>query len=88
MKLLIVDDEPLIHKSIEYCFGELQEQDVVLYHAYNGADMLQQLENQPVDGVLVDIQMPGLNGLMSIQEAKKRRPEIEYYIMSGFSEFE
>lgn len=88
MKLLIVDDEPLIHKSIEYCFGELQEQDVVLYHAYNGADMLQQLKNQPVDGVLVDIQMPGFNGLMSIQEAKKRRPEIEYYIMSGFSEFE
>lgn len=38
MNLLIVDDEPLIHKSIEFCFHELQAQDVTLYHAYDCGD--------------------------------------------------
>ena len=88
MKLLIVDDEPLIHKSIDYCFHELQVQDVTLYHAYNCSDMLRQLEEQAMDGALVDIRMPGPNGLLAIQSAKERWPETEYYIMSGFSEFE
>lgn len=88
MKLLIVDDEPLIHKSIDYCFRELQAEDVTLYHAYNCSDMLRQLEEQAMDGALVDIRMPGPNGLLAIQSAKERWPETEYYIMSGFSEFE
>lgn len=88
MNLLIVDDEPLIHKSIEFCFHELQAQDVTLYHAYNCGDMLRHLEEQAVDGALVDIRMPGPNGLLAIQSAKERWPETEYYIMSGFSEFE
>ena len=88
MNLLIVDDEPLIHVSIEYSLKELHADDVAIYHAYTGSEMLKALEETPMDIALVDIRMPGLDGLEAIDQAKARWPQTFYYIMSGYSEFE
>lgn len=88
MKLLIVDDEPLIHVSIEYCLKELELSDVEVLHAYTGAEMWKRLEEAEIDIALVDIRMPGVNGLEAIEQGKQRWPDTFYYIMSGFSEFE
>lgn len=88
MNLLIVDDEPLIHRSIDYCLGELKETDVTALHAYNGTEMQRLMEAQPVQAALVDIRMPGMSGLDAISGARGRWPDVDYYIMSGFSEFE
>ena len=40
MKLLIVDDEPLIHVSIEYNLRETGIGGLEVFHAYNGSEML------------------------------------------------
>ncbi len=88
MNLLIVDDEPLIHVSIEYSLKEIEAEDTKVYHAYNGSEMLKTLDEYPIDIALVDIRMPGLDGLDAINQAKSRWPETFYYIMSGYSEFE
>lgn len=88
MNLLIVDDEPLIHVSIEYSLKEIEAGDVTVYHAYNGSEMLKAMEETSIDIALVDIRMPGLDGLEAIDQAKARWPQTFYYIMSGYSEFE
>lgn len=88
MNLLIVDDEPLIHVSIEYSLNELQADDVTVYHAYTGSEMLKHLDETPMDIALVDIRMPGMDGLEAIDQAKALWPQTFYYIMSGYSEFE
>ena len=88
MKLLIVDDEPLIHVSIEYNLKETGYAGLEIFHAYNGSEMLQKMESTGMDIALVDIRMPGMDGLTAIDNARKRWPETQYYIMSGFSEFE
>lgn len=88
MNLLIVDDEPLIHVSIEYSLREIQADDIIIYHAYTGTEMLKHLEETAMDIALVDIRMPGLDGLEAIDQAKARWPHTFYYIMSGYSEFE
>ncbi len=88
MNLLIVDDEPLIHVSIEYSLKEIQAEDVNVYHAYTGSEMLKQLDAVPMDIALVDIRMPGMDGLEAIDQAKALWPQTYYYIMSGYSEFE
>ncbi len=88
MKILIVDDEPLIHVSIEYCLKELDLKDLEVYHAYHGGEMLQSLKDNLIDLALVDIQMPALNGLEGIASAKKIYPNTVYYVMSSYSEFD
>ena len=80
MKLLIVDDEPLIHVSIEYCLKELELSDVEVLHAYTGAEMWKRLEEAEIDIALVDIRMPGVNGLEAIEQGKQRWPDTFYYI--------
>ena len=88
MKILIVDDEPLIHVSIEFSLKELGDADLEIRHAVSGSDMLQKMEREEPDIALVDIRMPGMDGLTAINTARKRWPKTRYYIMSGFSEFE
>ncbi|MBQ1931657.1 MAG: response regulator [Lachnospiraceae bacterium] len=88
MNLLIVDDEPLIHVSIEYSLNELQVDHVTVHHAYTGTEMLKVLEEHPIDIALVDIRMPGMDGLEAIHQGKNISPQTFYYIMSGYSEFE
>ncbi len=89
MKLLIVDDEPLIHVSIEFCLRQIEEAQLEIFHAYNGSEMLSCMEDNPsIDIALVDIRMPGTDGLAAIASARKRWPQVSYYIMSSFSEFE
>ena len=72
MKLLIVDDEPLIHVSIEISLKELEEKDLRIFHASNGTEMLREMEKQDFDIALVDIRMPGMDGLTAIDSARKR----------------
>ena len=43
MKILVIDDEPLIHISIEKLIQACSKEDEVL-HAYNGHEMLKMLE--------------------------------------------
>ena len=89
MKLLIVDDEPLIHVSIEFCLRQLGETQLQVLHAYNGSEMLACMEeNRSIDIALVDIRMPGTDGLAAIASARPQWPHTHYYIMSSFSEFE
>ena len=88
MNLLITDDEPLIHVAIEDSLRELGDPTLQVFHAANGAEMLRVMEEQDIDIALVDIRMPGMDGLTAIDTARKRWDKTHYYIMSGFSEFE
>ena len=70
MNLLIVDDEPLIHVSIEYSLKETDNADELqIFHANNGFEMIRIMEEAVMDIVFVDVQMPGMDGLSAIREA-------------------
>ena len=88
MNILIADDEPLIHVSIQYTIQALNRPDVAVYNVASGREMLAKMQQVPVDLALVDIRMPGMSGLEAIRQAKAHWPDTDYYIMSGYSEFE
>lgn len=87
MKILVIDDEPLIHISIEKLIQACSKEDEVL-HAYNGHEMLKMLEENDIAMAYVDIKMPGPSGLEAIKMGKEISPDTRYYIMTGFNEFE
>ena len=60
MRILVVDDEPALRSSLERALA-LDRHDVEL--AQDGNEALDRLALAPVDAVVLDVSMPGLNGL-------------------------
>lgn len=88
LNILIVDDEPLIHISIEKLIQSGGETDISVFHAYNGREMLERLSEHDFFLAYVDIKMPGISGLEALKKAREISPFTSYYIMTGFDEFE
>lgn len=86
-RVLIVDDEKFIRKSIRNRINWEQFGITELEEAGNGMEALQLLDIFCPEIVLVDIRMPKMDGLAFISEAKKKHPEIDYVIMSAYSDF-
>jgi len=83
MTILIVDDEPGIRRSL----GEsLAEEGYAVLKAERGEQALELLENPDSDGidlVLLDVWLPGIDGLETLQRAKQMRPDLPVVMISG-----
>jgi len=88
VKIMIVDDEPIFR---EYLRSHI---DWELYgfelcdEAKNGVDALKKIEKNTPDIILVDINMPFMDGLELSEKLKEEYPEILIIILTGHSEFE
>ena len=71
MRCIIVDDEPLAREGMELNVAELDYLNLVGQFS-TAMDALNFLNNNPVDLMFLDIQMPGLTGLDFIRSLKKR----------------
>ena len=87
MKILVIDDEPLIHISIEKLIQSYSDE-IEVYHAYNGKEMLSLCQTHDFLMAYVDIKLPGISGLEAIRQAKEYSPDTIYYIMTGYDSFE
>ncbi|MCL2345393.1 MAG: LytTR family DNA-binding domain-containing protein [Desulfobulbus sp.] len=65
LKILIVDDEPLARERLRTLLADIARQlpSEIVGEAENGIKALDRLRNQPVDVVLADIRMPGMDGI-------------------------
>lgn len=87
LKIVLVDDEPLILKGLESIIPEFEQSIEIIGTAKNGAVALDLFANQEVDVLLTDIEMPVMNGLELIDEWKKRQPATKTIVLSGFEDF-
>ena len=81
--ILIVDDEPGIRRSL----GEsLTEEGFAVLKAERGEQALDLLENPDSEGIdlmLLDVWLPGIDGLETLQRAKTLRPDLPVVMISG-----
>jgi DNA-binding NtrC family response regulator len=78
--MLIVDDEQDVRKSLQRLFAR------TAYHllfAVNGEEALDSLLQHSVDLMLLDLKMPGMDGISVLQEALAKWPEIKVIILTG-----
>jgi len=83
--ILVVDDERSVRDSLKLIL-EYEKYSVVF--AENGSQCLQTLEQDGVDAVLLDIKMPGMDGMEVLQEIRKRYPELPVIMISGHGTIE
>jgi two-component system nitrogen regulation response regulator NtrX len=83
--LLIVDDEPSILQSLG---GLLSDEGFEVTTAANGYEALKKIETESPDLVLLDIWMPGIDGIETLKEIKKDNPNIQVIIITGHGTIE
>jgi DNA-binding NtrC family response regulator len=79
-RILLVDDEARFRSNLEKLLGA---HGLTVTAADSGAAALEELKVQPYDVVVLDIRMPGLDGLATLAAMKKIAPGVEVIILSG-----
>jgi DNA-binding NtrC family response regulator len=81
-KILIVDDEP---DFLAVMCARLEANDYEVITASNGEDALNYIKNDKPDAVLLDILMPGIDGLEVLRRIRKMNENLPVYIITAFS---
>lgn len=81
--ILIVDDQAGIRILLNEVF-QREGYETVL--AGNGLEALKLFSEQQVDGVILDMKIPGMNGLEILQHIKEQKPEIPVMMMTAYGE--
>ncbi|MCL2236521.1 MAG: response regulator transcription factor [Defluviitaleaceae bacterium] len=85
MKLLLVDDDALIRKSLAISLGK--ETDIrVVGQASDGAEAVKLCDSLIPDICLMDIRMPGMDGIAATRLIKQRHPEIRIMMLTTFDD--
>ncbi|MDO8543511.1 MAG: response regulator [Opitutaceae bacterium] len=79
-RILLVDDERRIHASVRLRLGNNYE----IASCADGAQALRLLADERFDLCIVDVQMPGMDGLRFIEAAQKVDPGLGFLILSAF----
>lgn len=87
IKLLLVDDQELIRESLAYVINTDEDIEVVGLAA-DGKEAVMLCESLQPTIVLMDIQMPNLNGIEATKIIKQRWPNIKVMILTTFQEIE
>ena len=85
--LLFVDDEVPILDGLRRKLLDKEDQWRVLCSS-SGQDALELLAKEPVDVVVSDMRMPGMDGAAFLNEVRHRHPTIARFVLSGYSERE
>jgi two-component system invasion response regulator UvrY len=81
VRLLVADDHRAVRQSITRLLS--QSSDVLVAgEASNGVEVIEKLRDEPFDLVLLDITMPGKNGLDVLRDVKREWPQLPVIILS------
>jgi len=83
--VLIVDDESTIIDSLE---GILSDDGFEVMHAFNGYEALKKIDAHSPDIVLLDIWMPGMDGIDTLKEIKQHHPSLPVVMITGHGSIE
>ncbi len=80
VNVLVVDDE---EDFVEILSLRLKDAGEKVHEAFSGKTCLKQLETHAIDVVILDIKMPGMDGIQTLREIKRRHPLVEVILLTG-----
>jgi DNA-binding NtrC family response regulator len=79
-KVLLVDDE---EEFVETLAERMRNRGMDVATSNSGGDALDLIDQEPYDVVVLDLQMPGMDGLEALARIKKRKPDIQVVLLTG-----
>ncbi|MFD0696777.1 response regulator [Paenibacillus sp. GCM10027628] len=88
MKIVIADDEHLVRLGLVSMIHEMETSWEVMGEAADGEELVELVTRYQPDAAIVDIRMPGMNGIEAIRRAKISAPQTKWIILTGYSDFQ
>lgn len=87
-RVMLVDDEKIVTDAIEYIIKKNFSDIQVISTARSGRGAIEAIEYSVPDIIFMDIKMPGLNGIETIREIKKRYKHVVFIVLTAFDQFD
>ena len=87
LRVLLVDDEIMIREGFKRLFDWEAHDCQVVGEAADGMEALAKIDSLRPDIVIMDINIPIMNGLKVIQVSRVKHPRIAFVIVSGYDDF-
>ncbi|HNB37392.1 MAG TPA: response regulator transcription factor [Anaerolineales bacterium] len=87
MKILLCDDQAVIRDGLEMLLN-LEKDFQVVGSAQDGAEALELAGKKSPDLILMDLKMPGMNGIEATREIRKKYPHIKILVLTTYDDDE
>jgi DNA-binding response OmpR family regulator len=85
MHILVVDDE---HEFLELMNNRLQKRGFTVSVAPTGEQALEMVKAREFDAMVLDVKMPGIDGIEVLRQVKAMRPELPVLLLTGHASME
>jgi len=79
-RILLVDDEKDFSEMLSLRLKEMGEKVTIVF---NGKECLEILKKKKIDVIILDIRMPGMDGIEVLKQVRKKYPLIEVIMLTG-----
>jgi two-component system OmpR family response regulator len=84
-RVLLVDDEDDFRETLQ---KRLRNRKLLVEGAENGYKALEILQAQDFDVIVLDVKMPGMDGIETLKEIKIKKPDVEVIMLTGHASVE
>jgi len=84
-RILIVDDEGEFAKALSL---RIQARGMTVDVAGNGYEAIEKAQAVPYDAIILDIQLPGIDGLETLRRLRAQNPELQVILLTGHATWE
>lgn len=87
-KIMLADDEGIVIDSVKFIIEKEFGEECVIEFAKTGRSVIELAESFRPDIAIMDIQMPGINGIDSMKEIRKTNQNVIFIVMSAYDKFD